>query len=260
MSNSTINIPLFPLNTVLFPQGLIPLRVFETHYLDMVRDCLRNNTPFGVVNIVRGDDINDRDNQADSSTKNSKGTTYTKNIKNTKDTKDTKDTEDTEDIEDIEGIKKIAQPTEPLFGTLATIVDFDMLEPTILLIAAKGGERFKVLHTHTQVDGLLRADVTVLPSPVANTLDEPDQACVLLLKRIIEELEVQHTDATEAGQRTFCFPIEKPYQFDDTAWIAHRFAEIMPISLKHKQLILSLPDAQARLNWVVDFLKTKEVV
>jgi Lon protease-like protein len=257
MSNSTINIPLFPLNTVLFPQGLMPLRVFEIHYLDMVRDCLRNNTPFGVVNIVRGDDINDQDKHLDDNTK------AIKHTKNTKSTKITNNINNTNNIKDIKGIKdteKTTESIEPLFGTLATIVDFDMLEPTILLIAAKGGERFKVLHTHTQLDGLLRADVTVLPSPIANTLDDPDQACVLLLKRIIEELEVQHKDAAEAGQRTFCFPIEKPYQFDDTAWIAHRFAEIMPISLKHKQLILSLPDAQARLNWVVEFLKTKEVV
>jgi uncharacterized protein len=259
MSNSTINIPLFPLNTVLFPQGLIPLRVFEIHYLDMVRDCLRNNTPFGVVNIVRGDDINDQDRHLDDNTKAIK---HTKNTKSTKITNNINNI-NTNNIKDIKGIKdteKTTESIEPLFGTLATIVDFDMLEPTILLIAAKGGERFKVLHTHTQLDGLLRADVTVLPSPIANTLDDPDQACVLLLKRIIEELEVQHKDAAEAGQRTFCFPIEKPYQFDDTAWIAHRFAEIMPISLKHKQLILSLPDAQARLNWVVEFLKTKEVV
>jgi uncharacterized protein len=260
MSNSTINIPLFPLNTVLFPQGLMPLRVFEIHYLDMVRDCLRNNTPFGVVNIVRGDDINDQDKHLDDNTKAIK---HTKNTKSTKITNNINNINNTNNIKDIKGIKdteKTTESIEPLFGTLATIVDFDMLEPTILLIAAKGGERFKVLHTHTQLDGLLRADVTVLPSPIANTLDDPDQACVLLLKRIIEELEVQHKDAAEAGQRTFCFPIEKPYQFDDTAWIAHRFAEIMPISLKHKQLILSLPDAQARLNWVVEFLKTKEVV
>jgi uncharacterized protein len=226
MPSSTINIPLFPLNTVLFPQGLLPLRVFETHYLDMVRDCLRHNTPFGVVNIVRGDDA-----------------------------------EESEMPNNISlSLKEASASTEPLFGTLATVVDFDMLDPSILLIAVKGGERFKVLHTHTQVDGLLRADVEVLPSPIAQALDEPDQACVLLLKRIIEELETQHKDALEAGQRTFCFPIDKPYQFNDTAWIAHRFAEIMPISLKNKQLILSLPDAQARLNWVVDFLKTKEVV
>jgi Lon protease-like protein len=180
MSNSTINIPLFPLNTVLFPQGLMPLRVFEIHYLDMVRDCLRNNTPFGVVNIVRGDDINDQDKHLDDNTK---------AIKHTKNTKSTKNPKNIKDIKDA---KKTTESIEPLFGTLATIVDFDMLEPTILLIAAKGGERFKVLHTHTQLDGLLRADVTVLPSPIANTLDDPDQACVLLLKRIIEELSLIH--------------------------------------------------------------------
>ena len=42
-------IPLFPLNTVIFPDGLIPLRIFETRYLDMVRDCARHDTGFGIV-------------------------------------------------------------------------------------------------------------------------------------------------------------------------------------------------------------------
>jgi hypothetical protein len=42
-------IPLFPLNTVIFPDGLLPLRIFETRYLDMVRDCARDDTGFGVV-------------------------------------------------------------------------------------------------------------------------------------------------------------------------------------------------------------------
>lgn len=41
-------LPLFLLNTVLFPHGVLSLRVFEARYMDMVRDCLRNNMPFGV--------------------------------------------------------------------------------------------------------------------------------------------------------------------------------------------------------------------
>ena len=41
--------PLFPLNTVLFPDGLLPLRIFETRYVDMVGRCMRESTPFGVV-------------------------------------------------------------------------------------------------------------------------------------------------------------------------------------------------------------------
>ena len=47
---------LFPLNTVLFPGGLLPLRIFEPRYLDMVGRCMREGTDFGVVLIVAGDE------------------------------------------------------------------------------------------------------------------------------------------------------------------------------------------------------------
>ncbi len=47
-------IPLFPLNTVLFPDGLLPLRIFETRYIDLVRRCLRDGSGFGVVMILEG--------------------------------------------------------------------------------------------------------------------------------------------------------------------------------------------------------------
>ncbi len=50
-------IALFPLNTVLFPEGVLPLRVFETRYIDMVRACMKSNTPFGVVAIQSGAEI-----------------------------------------------------------------------------------------------------------------------------------------------------------------------------------------------------------
>jgi uncharacterized protein len=49
-----MNIPLFPLNTVLFPGGVLPLRIFETRYIDMARQCLRESLPFGVCLIARG--------------------------------------------------------------------------------------------------------------------------------------------------------------------------------------------------------------
>ncbi|HEY8607173.1 MAG TPA: LON peptidase substrate-binding domain-containing protein [Noviherbaspirillum sp.] len=47
-------LPLFPLKTVLFPQGVLPLRVFETRYVDMVRECMKRDQPFGVVLIRSG--------------------------------------------------------------------------------------------------------------------------------------------------------------------------------------------------------------
>ena len=45
-------IPIFPLRTVLFPGGQLPLRIFEQRYLDMVRHCTRTDTGFGVCYLV----------------------------------------------------------------------------------------------------------------------------------------------------------------------------------------------------------------
>lgn len=53
----TIHIPLFPLNTVLFPGGVLPLRVFEARYLDMTRDCMKSGKPFGVCLIHEGSEV-----------------------------------------------------------------------------------------------------------------------------------------------------------------------------------------------------------
>ena len=47
-------IPIFPLNTVLFPGGSLPLRIFETRYLDMVSRCLKEDRSFGVCLIREG--------------------------------------------------------------------------------------------------------------------------------------------------------------------------------------------------------------
>ena len=49
--------PLFPLGTVLYPGGPLPLRLFETRYLDMVGRCMRNAEPFGVVGISEGREV-----------------------------------------------------------------------------------------------------------------------------------------------------------------------------------------------------------
>lgn len=48
---------LFPLHTVLFPGGLLPLRVFEQRYLHMVAACLREDEPFGVCLISEGGEV-----------------------------------------------------------------------------------------------------------------------------------------------------------------------------------------------------------
>jgi Lon protease-like protein len=53
---STTEIPLFPLRTVLFPGGYLPLRIFEQRYLKLVRDCARSDSGFGVCLIREGEE------------------------------------------------------------------------------------------------------------------------------------------------------------------------------------------------------------
>lgn len=51
-----VELPLFPLNPVLFPGGRLPLQIFEPRYMDMVVRCMRESLPFGVVLIRSGSD------------------------------------------------------------------------------------------------------------------------------------------------------------------------------------------------------------
>jgi Lon protease-like protein len=51
------NLPLFPLETVLFPGGLLPLRIFEVRYLHMVEQCRQAGTPFGIVSLLKGSEV-----------------------------------------------------------------------------------------------------------------------------------------------------------------------------------------------------------
>lgn len=57
--SSDSDIALFPLNTVLFPGGTLELRVFERRYLDMVRECTRSDSGFGVCLILQGGESGD---------------------------------------------------------------------------------------------------------------------------------------------------------------------------------------------------------
>jgi Lon protease-like protein len=50
-------IPLFPLSSGLFPDGMLQLQIFEVRYLDMIRRCEKVGTPFGVVGIAQGREV-----------------------------------------------------------------------------------------------------------------------------------------------------------------------------------------------------------
>ena len=54
---SGFDLSLFPLSSTLFPQGTLSLRIFESRYLDMIRDCARNDSGFGVCLILEGGEV-----------------------------------------------------------------------------------------------------------------------------------------------------------------------------------------------------------
>lgn len=52
-----MEIPLFPLHSILFPGGALPLRIFESRYIDLVRRCLREDSGFGICMIRQGKEV-----------------------------------------------------------------------------------------------------------------------------------------------------------------------------------------------------------
>ena len=56
MSNNSV-IPLFPLRQGIFPDGLLALNIFEVRYLDLIKRCHRENTPFGVTWLAEGQEV-----------------------------------------------------------------------------------------------------------------------------------------------------------------------------------------------------------
>ena len=57
MSGASVELPLFPLQAVLFPEGRLTLKIFEARYLDMVGSCMRAQRPFGVVGLEAGSEV-----------------------------------------------------------------------------------------------------------------------------------------------------------------------------------------------------------
>jgi uncharacterized protein len=55
--SAALEIPIFPLGTVLYPEGLLPLRIFEQRYLDMTKVCIRDDAPFGVCLMREGSEV-----------------------------------------------------------------------------------------------------------------------------------------------------------------------------------------------------------
>lgn len=192
MSGATRELPLFPLNTVLFPGGPLPLRIFETRYLDMVRRCMREETGFGVVLIERGREAG--------------------------------------------GDARFVE-----VGTEAGIFDFDRLQDGLLGISCIGRQRFRVLESWRQDDGLNIGRVAAIAPEPAVPVPAQHRHLAEVVRRILPELGALYARV--------------PKDFDDAAWIGHRLAEMLPLATPHKQSLLEVMDPLARLDAIAPLIR-----
>ena len=201
----TYNLPLFPLNVVVCPDGYLPLKIFEARYLDMVRDCLRNKSSFAIVTILP------------------------------------------EGETDPEGNFPFAN-----IGTLVNIVDADVTTVGLMMIRCVGQHRVKVDSFTQQPDGLVMGEVNDISNDVSIPVPEDLNPSVKVLKQLLKTLANQNLSPTN-------MPIVEPYQFENAAWVANRWVELLDLPLLQKQRLMQMESPILRLELIQDILDANKV-
>jgi Lon protease-like protein len=146
------SLPLFPLATVLYPGGLLPLRIFEVRYLDMIGKCHKTGAPFGVVSLTQGSEVR----KAEAGQPSGDGFA----------------------LEEFNAV-----------GTLATITEFSVPQPGLMTIRCEGAQRFRISSREKLKHGLWIADVTRLHEDMSVKVPEDLQASANALGKLIKTLQ-----------------------------------------------------------------------
>ncbi|AYQ28728.1 MULTISPECIES: LON peptidase substrate-binding domain-containing protein [unclassified Polaromonas] len=206
------SLPLFPLGAVLYPGGLLPLRIFEVRYLDMIGKCHKAGAPFGVVSLTEGSEVR---RPADAGSPTGDG---------------------------------FANEVFSTVGTLATITEFSIPQPGLMVIRCTGAQRFEISRREKLKHGLWIADVTRLEDDQSVAVPPDLQGTADALGRLIKSLQVR--DIPQAQM-----PLLAPYRLDDCGWVSNRWCELLPIPLELKQRLMALDNPLARLELVSDILE-----
>jgi len=150
----TFQLPLFPLRTVLFPGAVLPLRIFEVRYLDLIARCRREGAPFGVVCMTLGNEVRQPPRDAESAAG-----------------------------------KDFEPEAFHTVGTLAHIVELEQAQPGLILLRCSGGRRFRLLKSEQLKYGLWVGDASWLPDDPLVPVP-PDLAYVqLALQRLVQHMQ-----------------------------------------------------------------------
>lgn len=178
---------LFPLNTVVFPGSVLPLKIFEQRYLNLVKSCMQQQSGFVIVFISEGREVGE---------------------------------------------------TPQIFSTgcYVEIIDWHALTDGLLGISIQAKHRVKLSNSSIRHDGLMLAEAT----PVESNLDKAQplpESCAPLADTLKQLLEHPY-----AGQ------YKNTTDFTNVADICYRLAELLPISNRHKQLLLETETTEQMLN------------
>jgi len=134
------------------------------------------------------------------------------------------------------------QATTYDIGTLARITDWYQGSDGLLGITAVGEQRFRLLSSSRQDDGLNIGEIEIIPTEVARTLPDEYRPLANILSGVLEDLGRLYET------------LDKKY--DDAGWVGYRFAEILPITPEQKQDCLEADDPVRRLELMREVLDT----
>jgi len=209
------SLPLFPLGTVLYPDGLLPLRIFEVRYLDMIGKCHKSGAPFGVVALNEGSEVRQRIATSDAVSAPS-GEAFAH-----------------EAFNDV--------------GTLATITSLSRPQAGLIMVQCLGTQRIRITRREKLKYGLWVGDVDLLPPDALVDIPPDLQVTADALGQIIQSLQAQ-------GMRQEQLPFGKPYRLDECGWVANRWCELLQLPLELKQRLMALENPLVRLELVHDIL------
>jgi hypothetical protein len=209
-------LPLFPLRSVLFPGGYLPLRIFEVRYLDMIGRSHKAGTPFGVVCLTEGSEVQSAPAAGNPSAPVAPGDGY-------------------------------AHESFHAEGTLATITRLERPHPGLMTIRCTGTQRFRIRSSERLSHGLWVADVELLPRDLAVPVPQDLESAAFALQELVRGLSGRAGDPAE-------MPLQPPYQWSDCGWLANRWCELLPLGADQKQRLMSLDNPLLRLELVADLL------
>ncbi len=209
------SLPLFPLGTVLFPGGLLPLQIFEVRYLDMIGKAYKAGAPFGVVLLSQGNEVRKAS---------------------------------TPNALEVPSGDGFAHEAFVGVGTLATITEFKTPQAGLMVIQCLGTQRFEITRSDKLRHGLWIGDVTCMPADQKAPIPEDLEMAALALGKVIQNLQ-------QRGVTNAAMPLQAPYELGDCGWVANRWCELLPIPTELKQRLMALDNPLVRLELVYDILQ-----